>query len=147
MEDLLNRQKWKDADIKTFETMLKIAKRHGCLRREDMDIFPCEDLRIIDQLWLNYSQDRFGFSTQKQIFDRFDNGEYYNDKVWNDFGLMIGWRKHNKNILYNSAIFDIKAPKGHLPCRIFDLWNWGGVGGGTGLLFYSLASRLVKCNL
>jgi hypothetical protein len=147
LEDLLKRQQWKQADIITFETMLRICNRHKFLRVEDIDIFPCEDLQIIDQLWLKYSQEKFGFSIQKQIFDRLDNGQQYNDKLWDDFGLIIGWRKGNKNIRYDRAIFDINAPRGHLPCRIFDLWNWGGVGGGTGSLFYSLASRLAKCNI
>jgi len=147
LEDLLKRQQWKEADIITFETMLRICDRHGFLRVEDIDIFPCEDLQIIDQLWLNYSQEKFGFSIQKQLFDQLDNGQQYNDKLWDDFGLIIGWRKENKNIRYDRAIFDINAPRGHLPCRIFDLWNWGGVGGGTGFLFYSLASRLAKCKI
>ncbi|REJ60615.1 MAG: hypothetical protein DWQ56_05300 [Microcystis aeruginosa DA14] len=147
LEDLLRRQQWKEADIITFETMLRICNRHGFLRVEDIDIFPCEDLQIIDQLWLNYSQEKFGFSIQKQLFDQLNNGQQYNDKLWDDFGLIIGWRKDNKNIRYDRAIFDINAPRGHLPCRIFDLWNWGGVGGGTGSLFYSLASRLVKCKI
>ena len=147
LEDLLKRQQWKEADIITFETMLRICDRHGFLRVKDIDIFPCEDLQIIDQLWLNYSQEKFGFSIQKQLFDQLDNGQQYNDKLWDDFGLIIGWRKENKNIRYDRAIFDINAPRGHLPCRIFDLWNWGGVGGGTGSLFYSLASRLAKCKI
>ena len=147
LEDLLKRQQWKEADIITFETMLRICNRHGFLRVEDIDIFPCEDLQIIDQLWLNYSQEKFGFSIQKQLFDQLNNGQQYNDKLWDDFGLIIGWRKENKNIRYDRAIFDINAPRGHLPCRIFDLWNWGGVGGGTGSLFYSLASRLAKCKI
>ena len=147
LEDLLRRQQWKEADIITFETMLRICNRHGFLRVEDIDIFPCEDLQIIDQLWLNYSQEKFGFSIQKQLFDQLNNGQQYNDKLWDDFGLIIGWRKDNKNIRYDRAIFDINAPRGHLPCRIFDLWNWGGVGGGTGSLFYSLASRLAKCKI
>ncbi len=147
LEDLLRRQQWKEADIITFETMLRICNRHGFLRVEDIDIFPCEDLQIIDQLWLNYSQEKFGFSIQKQLFDQLNNGQQYNDKLWDDFGLIIGWRKDNKNIRYDRAIFDINAPRGHLPCRIFDLWNWGGVGGGTGSLFYSLAWRLAKCKI
>jgi serine/threonine protein kinase len=147
LEDLLKRQQWKEADIITFETMLRICDRHGFLRVKDIDIFPCEDLQIIDQLWLNYSQEKFGFSIQKQLFDQLNNGQQYNDKLWDDFGLIIGWRKDNKNIRYDRAIFDINAPRGHLPCRIFDLWNWGGVGGGTGSLFYSLAWRLAKCKI
>jgi hypothetical protein len=30
--------------------------------------FPCEGLRIINQLWLDASGDKFGFSVQTQIF-------------------------------------------------------------------------------
>uniref|UniRef100_A0ACD5GNP1 GUN4 domain-containing protein n=1 Tax=Desertifilum tharense IPPAS B-1220 TaxID=1781255 RepID=A0ACD5GNP1_9CYAN len=34
----------------------------------DIDNFPGEDLHILDQLWLNYSKGRFGFSVQAQIY-------------------------------------------------------------------------------
>ncbi|MBD2500505.1 GUN4 domain-containing protein [Anabaena azotica] len=60
----------KEADEETFKVMLKVAKREkqGYLGLDDIQEFPCEDLRIIDQLWVNYSNGRFGFSVQKKIY-------------------------------------------------------------------------------
>ncbi|AFY50772.1 putative NTPase (NACHT family) [Nostoc sp. PCC 7524] len=62
--------KWKEADEETFQVMLEAAgsEKHGFLELEDIREFPCEDLRIIDQLWVNYSNGHFGFSVQKDIY-------------------------------------------------------------------------------
>lgn len=62
--------KWKEADEETFKVMLEVAGREkqGYLGYEDIRQFPCEDLRIIDQLWVNYSNGHFGFSVQKEIY-------------------------------------------------------------------------------
>ncbi|HBL13423.1 MAG TPA: transcriptional regulator, partial [Cyanobacteria bacterium UBA11162] len=30
--------------------------------------FPCTELQTIDQIWINASQGRFGFSVQKDIY-------------------------------------------------------------------------------
>lgn len=61
---------WKEADEETFKVMLEVAGREKqrYLEREDIRQFPCEDLRIIDQLWVNYSNGHFGFSVQKEIY-------------------------------------------------------------------------------
>ncbi|MDJ0675446.1 MAG: GUN4 domain-containing protein [Calothrix sp. MO_167.B42] len=61
---------WKEADKETDKIMLKVAGREkqGYLELEDIRQFPCEDLRTIDQLWINYSNGHFGFSVQKEIY-------------------------------------------------------------------------------
>ncbi|BAZ26100.1 hypothetical protein NIES4073_70060 [Kalymmatonema gypsitolerans NIES-4073] len=61
---------WKEADEETHKVMLEVAGREkqGYLEVEDIQQFPCEDLRIIDQLWVQYSNGRFGFSVQKKIY-------------------------------------------------------------------------------
>ncbi|MFN6513994.1 MAG: GUN4 domain-containing protein [Nostoc sp. CreGUA01] len=62
--------KWKEADEETLKVMLEVAGRdkQGYLTPDDIRKFPCEDLRIIDQLWVNYSNGHFGFSVQKKIY-------------------------------------------------------------------------------
>ena len=64
LRDLLAAQKWKEADEETVKVMLKAAGREKeyYFNRESIDNFPCDDLRTIDQLWVKYSQGRFGFS-------------------------------------------------------------------------------------
>ncbi|MBD2494800.1 GUN4 domain-containing protein [Nostoc sp. FACHB-280] len=61
---------WKEADKETFKLMLKVAgqEKQGYLELDDIRNFPCEDLRIIDKLWVDYSNGRFGFSVQKEIY-------------------------------------------------------------------------------
>ena len=68
---LLASGKWEEADEETLNKMLEAAGRteDGWLRREDIDRFPSEDLRTIDQLWVKYSNGRFGFSVQKRIYE------------------------------------------------------------------------------
>ncbi|TVP56322.1 MAG: NACHT domain-containing protein [Nodularia sp. (in: Bacteria)] len=61
---------WKEADEETFKVMLEVAGREkqGYLELEDIEQFPCEDLRTIDKLWVDYSNGHFGFSVQKEIY-------------------------------------------------------------------------------
>ncbi|MBD2360169.1 GUN4 domain-containing protein [Anabaena minutissima FACHB-250] len=61
---------WQEADEETYKVMLEVAGREKqrYLELEDIRQFPCEDLRIIDQLWVNYSNGHFGFSVQKEIY-------------------------------------------------------------------------------
>ncbi|MEG4987482.1 serine/threonine-protein kinase [Microcoleus sp. BR0-C5] len=70
LQNLLAAKKWREADEETARVMLKVAGREkeGGLNTESIDNFPCEDLRTIDQLWVKYSNGRFGFSVQKRIY-------------------------------------------------------------------------------
>ncbi|MFM6861701.1 MAG: GUN4 domain-containing protein, partial [Dolichospermum sp.] len=70
LEALLKAGKWKDADLETWELMKKLTKREqeGWLRVEDVKNFPRQELRKMDQLWVKYSNGKFGFSVQKQIW-------------------------------------------------------------------------------
>jgi GUN4-like/TIR domain len=96
LEELLKAQKWIDADRETYR-MLIIAvgkKRGDMLEEEELLNFPCANLKKIDGLWVKYSQGRFRFSVQKQIYvecggkldSRFDK------QVWEKFGDRVGWR-------------------------------------------------------
>jgi hypothetical protein len=97
--------------------MLQAANRtkEGWLREEDIDNFPCEDLRTIDQLWVKYSGGRFGFSVQAKIYRELGGTRQYNERVWTAFGDRVGWRVNKSWIYYQDVTFDIKAPLGHLP--------------------------------
>ncbi|MEH2447722.1 MAG: GUN4 domain-containing protein [Nostoc sp.] len=66
LRDLLAAGKWKEADQETFAVMLKASSREdkGWLNETSINNFPCTDLRTIDQLWVKYSNGRFGFSVK-----------------------------------------------------------------------------------
>ena len=130
LAELLKQQKWKEADELTYKVMLKVANRssEGWLRTEDMDNFPCEDLRTIDGLWIDNSKGRFGFSVQAKIYRELGGTQKYNEKVWKAFGDMVGWRSRGAFgswIYYKDVTFDLKAPEGHLPYRRVGWWGKG----------------------
>ena len=63
-------QQWRKADEETLHLMLQVAgrKEQGYLDVGDIRNFPCDDLSVIDHLWVQFSQGQFGFSVQKQIW-------------------------------------------------------------------------------
>jgi serine/threonine protein kinase len=128
LRNLLAAKKWKEADEETRRVMLKVAGREekGSLNEKSIDKFPCEDLRTMDQLWVKYSNGRFGFSVQKRIYQSLGGTREYNNEVWERFGDRVGWRKKNEWLYYNELTFSEKAPEAHLPVVWVWGWTWGG---------------------
>ncbi|MBW4636498.1 MAG: GUN4 domain-containing protein [Iphinoe sp. HA4291-MV1] len=121
LRDLLAAGKWKKADGETGRVMLAVAGREkeGWLDIKSIDNFPCEDLHTIDQLWVKYSNGRFGFSVQKRIYQSLGGTEEYDREIWEAFGDAVGWRKGGEWLYYSNITFDLRAPQGHLPDYIF----------------------------
>ena len=119
LETLLKAGKWRDADLETWELMKKLTKREqeGWLRIEDVKNFPRQELRKMDQLWVKYSNGKFGFSVQKQIWLEL-GGKLDGKPDWDTFrklGSRVGWRKNNEWLSYDSYTFSTNALLGHLP--------------------------------
>ena len=143
LDRLLANQKWREADTETANLILKIAnkpKTTNCLNRQDIQKLPCEDLRIIDALWVNYSHGRFGFSVQANLWVEIAV-ECLVQQQWSTFSQCVGWQGS-----YNECIFSLDAPSGHFP-----IW-----GGGRGVLLFwgkdlknidYLFSRLNDCGM
>ncbi|MEL6438730.1 MAG: GUN4 domain-containing protein [Cyanobacteria bacterium J06621_8] len=117
LRNLLAEGKWKEADEETIKTMLQAAGRlnEKWLKTEDIDNFSCEDLGIIDKLWLESSQGKFGFSVQKDIYEELGGIGGWNYEVWQDFGDRVGWRKGGDWLSYQQLTFNQNAPQAHLP--------------------------------
>ena len=156
LEELLKAGQWRDADQETYRLMITtVGKEDGqWFDKEDLLNFPCEDLLAIDGLWVNYSQGKFGFSVQKQIYvdcgAKLD-GEYPGDKIWYKFCDRVGWRKGGNYLNYR----DLKAnpslsPTGEFPRAV--RWPvsvgvvWDALCVFYGVVVSSLASRLVNCS-
>ncbi len=62
---------WERAAQETAAAMLKVANREseGGLDVESIEQFPPQDLRTIDQLWLQYSSGRFGLGVQASVWE------------------------------------------------------------------------------
>jgi hypothetical protein len=151
LRNLLAAQKWKEADEETYEVMIKaVGKKSGdWFTRDELLNFPCQDLRTIDQLWVQYSKGRFGFSVQKEIYlsvgGRLGS---YESETFLRFYETVRW---GDVIKYNTL------PEGHLPIKVPIGVRGSGVGGRVamveGPMFWvwvgisSLASRCVNCNI
>ena len=124
--------------------MLKVVGRTEgyYIREKELFNFPCTDLRTIDQLWGKYSEGRFGFSVQKEIYLECDGK--LDGKVWEEFGDLVGWRLNGNWIDYDDIKFNSSSPKGHLPEEL--MASWIGVVCALEHLSY-LFSRLETCNV
>jgi predicted NACHT family NTPase len=119
LENYLQNGQWKEADQETSRLMLQIAGKEAdqWLREDDIQNFPCEDLRTLDKLWVDYSNGKFGFSVQKKVWIACGGvpGEYDYD-VYKKFADQVGWRKLGDWLSYDKITFLLDgSEKAHLP--------------------------------
>jgi len=118
LEQLLKQEKWKEADQETLRVMLQAANRveQGWLECDDLKNFPYEDLCTINHLWIKYSNGKFGFSVQKDIWLEVGEKSGYDGEE--KLGDPVGWRKRGDWLSYDFLTFNLSlAPKGHLPIK------------------------------
>ncbi|MEG3845888.1 serine/threonine-protein kinase [Microcoleus sp. herbarium19] len=135
LRDFLSNKKWKEADRETWTVMCQsLSLEPGtALELTQINQLPCEDLHIADRLWLHYSQGRFGFSVQKQIYESV-KGDYIR------FCDRVNWPTYNSATTSGQLKFTQKAPIGHLPSR-----SW--VGGVQWLRHLdALSAKLTECD-
>lgn len=121
LKDLLAAQQWGAADDLTHDLILKIAGREDqWLRKIDIYNLPGADLKIIDRLWRVYSNERFGFTQQCQIW----NHKNYSSQKMGYLLAQINWAvrpdpakpKHHSLLGLRTGISrDLHAPPGYLP--------------------------------
>ena len=143
LEQLLAAKNWQEADAETGKKMLEVAgqQERGYLDHNDIKKFPCQDLCTIDQLWVYYSDERFGFSIQKEIWQSLGSTDRYDKEIVERFCDRTGWRVNGK-LKYPDFAFGThaKAPRGYLPaCGDKFLWFSGS------FLGVSLFSRIKTC--
>jgi serine/threonine protein kinase len=128
LKKLLETANLKEADQETAKLILKITNREkaGWLDKSHIENFPCQELQIINQIWYQGSNGRFGFSVQKKLYQSLGGNQQYNPKIWRDFGDKVGWRKNNSWLSYKDLNFNLWAPQGHLPMLGMQLWGFTG---------------------
>lgn len=148
LRDLLADGNWRGANIETSNLMLSLAcpTKGRWLDSESIKKISCEEFRIIDQLWINYSKGKFGFSVQHKIWD------YVQGNI-DQFGTIVGWRVKKSWIPYSKYNFSIYASDGHLPAYLEFLgfvWKDGWFGaywdGDLGRV-KALISKLEQCHI
>lgn len=130
LRDLLAAGKWQEADQETRLKMLEVMgqQERGYLDGEDIERFPCLDFETIDQLWLYYSKNRFGFSIQKRIWlEEGGKAGIYDERVYEKFGDRVEWRKDGNWRLYSELTFSSNDVPGHLPLGLSIGWGVGAI--------------------
>ncbi len=146
LQQLLAAENWQEADRETGAIMLKLSGREqeGQLEAEDLRKLPCQDLRHIDQLWVKYSNARFGFSVQQRIWRSIGGTRKAGYEVFQGFGDRVGWFVR-PSWSTDNLIFALTASEGHLPyCRA---WLNSKRANAVVSRFSSLMSRLEECKI
>ncbi|MBP5973465.1 MAG: GUN4 domain-containing protein [Brasilonema angustatum HA4187-MV1] len=126
LRELLATGNLREADWETIRVIQAITGEPelGDITPDDMRQFSCDELRVIDNLWKNYSQGRFGFSVQIQIYQSvggsLDTTINQDTGVIERFGERVGWRADNKWIKCDDLDYTLAAPIGCHPSR---WWN------------------------
>lgn len=128
LEDLkryLENDKLRNADYETSSILISFlnkkseSKPKSWISSKDLKKIPIELLYEIDQLWMYYSESKFGITSQ-----------YINwiscKKDFFKFSKSVGWIKSDGEMIdrYSEFIFEGNAPKGHFP-SFYSAINFG----------------------
>lgn len=113
IQTALVQQDFQAADRLTSQKLCELAGPDAVRRKwvyfTEVEQFPEVDLLTIDQLWQVYSEGKFGFSRQRQLW--LGLGQNW-EKLW----PRLAWKTDNTWTRYpNEFIWDLGAPDGHLP--------------------------------
>ncbi|HEY9877338.1 MAG TPA: GUN4 domain-containing protein [Leptolyngbyaceae cyanobacterium] len=127
LRSLLNDQNWEAADIET-RMIMQLAMGsdytypHLSSQPNSLNQVPCSQLQVLDALWTEASNGRFGFSAQKRIWDAI-KADTVQSRV-EQFGNQVGWQQSppaNEGPLggpWRADVglnYSLSAPVGHLP--------------------------------
>ena len=113
VQTALIQQDFEYADRLTLQKMCELAGPNAAKRKwlyfTEVNIFPSVDLQTLNQLWLIYSEGKFGFSTQREIWLGVG-------KNWEKLWPKIAWKDSNVWTRYPGGFtWSLEAPTGHLP--------------------------------
>ncbi len=113
LQQVLIAQDFQAGDRLTLLKLCELAGESAIKRKwlyfSEVNQFPKTDLRTIDTLWVVYSEGKFGFSVQRELWLSLG-------KNWEQLWPKIQWRTGKTWTRYpQEFIWDLSAPKGHLP--------------------------------
>lgn len=129
LEYFLKTAQWQEADDETVRVIVKLMpgshSKHGCTSI-DIHQISTKALKTINRLWLEASGGRFGFSVQKQIWQRIRTYQRHKpDFQRSDYDIFVetvGWSNEAGRVYHVDFDYLITNPKGHLPVKIL-LWE------------------------
>ncbi len=113
LQALLIAEDFEEADRHTNQKLCELAgplaEKRKWIYFSDVDQFPIADLKTIDLLWQVYSEGKFGFAVQRELW--LGAGQ-----VWENLWPKIGWKTGTTWTRYPGGfVWDLSAPRGHLP--------------------------------
>jgi hypothetical protein len=96
LQKFLQAGQFKEADAETTLVILEtVGMKRDDLAPEVMLKFPCTVLFVIDRLWRTYSEERFGFSIQLELYQQgggsLETLQTQERKVMGNFAKAVGW--------------------------------------------------------
>jgi hypothetical protein len=118
---LLAEQNWKQANQETKNIIFGIINetKEIPFYLQNISQISSRNLRLIDRLWLKYSQGKFGFSVQQKIYREIGGTQDYDSEKWAIFIDKVGWNEslENENNENNNITLE-NVPEGHFPMLI-----------------------------
>jgi hypothetical protein len=113
LQTLLSQRDYEAADRMTLTKLCELAgtgaTQRGWLYFTEVEQFPIPDLQTINTLWQVYSEGKFGFTVQRELW-------LGTGKNWERLWPLIGWKSGNNWTRYpREFTWDLSAPRGHLP--------------------------------
>jgi hypothetical protein len=146
LQELLAAGDWREADRETIQVILSVTEAPDLesISPNDVRQFSCNELHVIDRLWTNYSQGRFGFSVQVQLYQSvggsLETTIAQDYSVIERFGDRVGWRVNGNWQKCDDLDYTLNAPIGCHPSR------WWNSPFGAKMTNYFFA-RLITCEL
>jgi len=115
LRDALEAGDFQTADDITRALLIQLAgegaQERGWVYFTEVKTIGVKDMKSMDDLWRAYSEGKFGFSVQKNLFSQ-------SAKRWPKFFKRINWVQGENNIYRKwpqEFIYSMEAEKGHLP--------------------------------
>lgn len=86
---------------------------------EQIRAMPCNHLKTLDQLWRTASNNRFGFSIQRLVWESPNVNRDYTK-----FADVVGWRQNGTWLKFNAFYEKSTAPSSTLPTGLFPWHKW-----------------------
>lgn len=132
LRQILELKQWKDADFETKRLLLELMHREkdGWFQPDGIKNLSPQSLLVIDNLWVRYSDGRFGFSVQSKIWHGLDCRSSpemaIQTRSENKFGKAVHWYVNSIWLSpWDAFNYEAQSVKGSLPREyIFALSGW-----------------------
>ncbi len=124
LEQQLRAGQWMAANAETARLVMEIAQAqgqpvigHDWLTTSAVSTFPCQAIQQIDRLWNTYSQGRYGFTSQLNLWpEELDYGslEKKGDR-WTAFSKTLSWNEAAPALDENARFPEAPRTSGALP--------------------------------